>query len=137
MIVRCKGARKIMAFGLENGIGIDGVTSTHIPTEIIIPKIKNQNEDLDYIYSRYNSNVAVDKKNRIFIWGEDTSNLKLRKPKLFYIFPRKINQIAFGKRHGVVITEDFGMYGWGDGTYGELGVTENLPIETPLSIPFF
>jgi hypothetical protein len=41
MIVRCKGARKIMAFGLENGIGIDGVTSTHIPTEIIIPKIKN------------------------------------------------------------------------------------------------
>lgn len=78
-----------MAFGMENGIGIDGCTSTHVPTEIIIPKLRD-NENLDFIYSRYDTNVAVDTKNKLFIWGEDTNNLRLRKPKLFYIFPRKV-----------------------------------------------
>jgi len=30
-----------------------------------------------------------------------------------------------------------GIYGWGDGTYGELGPIEDLPIEHPISLPFF
>ena len=129
--------RRILAFGLENGIGVDGVASSHIPTEIVIPKLRSNNEELDYIYTRYNTNVAVDRKNRVFMWGEDTNNLRLRKPKLFFVFPSTIKQIALGKRHGIVITEEKGMFGWGDGTYGELGIQENLPIEQPVSIPFF
>lgn len=111
-----------MGFGLENGVGVDGVTTTNIPVEIIIPKMRKNNEELSFIYSRYNTNVAVDKKNRVYMWGEDTNNLRLRKPKLFYVFHSRIKQIALGKRHGVVITEEKGLYGWGDGTYGELGI---------------
>ena len=60
------------------------------------------------------------------MWGENTNNLKLRKPKLFYTFSnRKIEilQVVLGRRHGVIRTnEEIGsVYGWGDGTYGELG----------------
>jgi alpha-tubulin suppressor-like RCC1 family protein len=63
------------------------------------------------------------------MWGENTSNLRLRKPKLFYSFPSshrfkiEIEEIALGKRHGIIRTNEAigGIYGWGDGTYGELG----------------
>jgi alpha-tubulin suppressor-like RCC1 family protein len=55
------------------------------------------------------------------MWGEDITNLRLRKPKLIYTFPSKVRQVAVGKRHAIVLTEEKGLYGWGDGTYGELG----------------
>lgn len=126
-----------MAFGLENGIGVDGQTSTHVPQQIIFPKIRNLSLDLDILYSRYNSNIIVDKRNRVFVWGEDTSNLKLRKPKLLYVFHKKVKQVSLGKRHGIILTEDFGLFGWGDGTYGELGMVDGLPISDPTIIPFF
>jgi alpha-tubulin suppressor-like RCC1 family protein len=42
-----------------------------------------------------------------------------------------------GKRHGIVIDNEHCLYGWGDGTYGELGIVEDLPIEKPMLIPFF
>ena len=45
-----------------------------------------------------------------------------------------------GKRHGIVRTDEEkgSVYGWGDGTYGELGVSlEELPIEQPTKILFF
>lgn len=33
-------------------------------------------------------------------------------------------EVALGKRHGVIRTNEIkgGIYGWGDGTYGELGI---------------
>ncbi len=60
------------------------------------------------------------------MWGENTNNMQLRKPKLFYAFPQKnleIIEVALGRRHGVVRTNEKvgSVYGWGDGTYGELG----------------
>jgi alpha-tubulin suppressor-like RCC1 family protein len=44
-----------------------------------------------------------------------------------------------GKRHGLIRTNESkgSLYGWGDGTYGELGIQENLPIEKPVKIPYF
>jgi alpha-tubulin suppressor-like RCC1 family protein len=66
----------------------------------------------------------VDKRNRIYIWGENTSNLRLRKAKLFHAFnsvKQEVYEIAMGKRHGLIRTSE-GIYGWGDGTYGELGI---------------
>lgn len=122
-------ARKIYAFGLDLGIGVDGQESTHLPVEIKIPKLGIDNRDLKFIFTRYNTNVAVDVNARVFMWGENTSNLRLRKPKLFYSFPSshrfkiEIEEIALGKRHGIIRTNEAkgGIYGWGDGTYGELG----------------
>jgi alpha-tubulin suppressor-like RCC1 family protein len=122
-------ARKIYAFGLDLGIGVDGQESTHLPIEIKIPKLGIDNRDLKFVFTRYNTNVAVDVNARVFMWGENTSNLRLRKPKLFYSFPSshrfkiEIEEIALGKRHGIIRTNEAygGIYGWGDGTYGELG----------------
>ena len=76
------------------------------------------------------------------MWGEDSNNLRLRKPKLFYTFPLRrfeILQIVLGKRHAILRTNEAtgAIYGWGDGTYGELGIQENLRIEKPTKIPFF
>ena len=121
--------RKIFAFGLDLGIGVDGQESSHLPVEIKIPKLGIDNRDLKFIFTRYNTNVAVDVNSRVFMWGENTSNLRLRKPKLFYSFPSshrfriEIEEIALGKRHGIIRTNEAkgGIYGWGDGTYGELG----------------
>jgi len=45
--------------------------------------------------------------------------------------------VAVGKRHIVLTTEENGLYGWGDGTYGELGICEDLPAEEPVLLPFF
>jgi alpha-tubulin suppressor-like RCC1 family protein len=89
------------------------------------------NEDLLFIYTRYNTNIAVERKGKVFMWGEDSNNLRLRKPKLFYVSNKSIRQVSLGKRHGIIVTEEEkgGIYGWGDGTYGELGVTDDLPIE--------
>ena len=85
-----KGEKRLLTFGLENGMGVDGVTSTHVPQQINFLKIRNLTTDLSLLYCRYNSNILVDRRNRVFIWGEDISNLKLRKPKLLYIFPKKV-----------------------------------------------
>jgi alpha-tubulin suppressor-like RCC1 family protein len=81
--------------------------------------------ELKFIYARYNTNIAVDKNQRIFMWGENTNNLRLRKPKLFFMMSKKVEilEIALGKRHGIIRTNEprGAIYGWGDGTYGELG----------------
>ncbi len=124
-------SKKIYAFGSEIGIGIDGKESTHLPVEIKIPKLGSDNSDLKFIFSRYNTNIAIDFNARVFMWGETTSNLRLKKPKLFFSLnvPVKgkkleIMEVALGKRHGVIRTNEIkgGIYGWGDGTYGELGI---------------
>jgi hypothetical protein len=105
-------ARKIYAFGLDLGIGVDGQESTHLPIEIKIPKLGIDNRDLKFVFTRYNTNVAVDVNARVFMWGENTSNLRLRKPKLFYSFPSshrfkiEIEEIALGKRHGIIRTNE-------------------------------
>ena len=130
IIVTAKGHQtKIMAFGNEIGIGVDGIKHTHIPTEVTIKQLPN-NHDLEIVYAKYNTSVAIDKSGRVFMWGEDSFNMRLRKPKIFTTFDKTgVRSIALGKRHGLVLDKIGQVWGWGDGTYGELGITENLPIE--------
>lgn len=76
------------------------------------------------------------------MWGEDINNMRLRKPKLFHTFSNKgveIEEVALGRRHGVIRTneERGSVYGWGDGTYGELGTLLDLPFEKPVKIEAF
>jgi alpha-tubulin suppressor-like RCC1 family protein len=135
--------KKLYSFGIEVGVGVEGVEgSTYQPVEVKISKLGPNLEELRFIYAKYNTNVAIDSRGRVFMWGEDTSNLRLRKPKTFYQIPQKgieIEEISIGKRHGILRTNEMtgSIYGWGDGTYGELGIQENLPIEKPVKIPFF
>ena len=126
--MKSQSVRKIYSFGIEVGVGVEGVEgSTFFPTEVKIKKLGPNLEDLRYIYAKYNTNVAIDSKARVFMWGENTSNLRLRKPKMFYQFPGKnieIEEISLGNRHGIIRTNEItgSVYGWGDGTYGELGM---------------
>jgi len=133
-------SKRIYAFGHQDGLSTE--SSTHVPTLVTINKLGETNADLKFIHVRYNTSIAVDRLGRIFMWGENTSSLKMRKPKLFYVFPSRsieIKQLVLGRRHGLIRTnEPFGaIYGWGDGTYGELGVTEGLPFEKPQRLPHF
>lgn len=43
-----------------------------------------------------------------------------RDPILFMQFKYPIQRVAIGIRHGLAIDENQKLYGWGDGTYGEL-----------------
>ena len=127
--------RRILAFGLENGMGIDGCATTHEPQEVRIPQLRET--ELDFVVCKYNTNIAVDCKNRLFVWGEDLNNVRLRKPRLVHQFASRVRQVALGRRHGIVTTLDNGLFGWGDGTYGELGLSEGLPAAVPVELPFF
>jgi len=71
------------------------------------------------------------------MWGEDSSNLRLRKPKLFHTFSNGVEQVALGRRHGIILDKKGIVYGWGDGTYGELGMVDNFSVDTPIPLPFF
>lgn len=66
------------------------------------------------------------------MWGEDSFNMRLRKPKYFYTIQNGVKQISLGKRHGIALSYKNELFGWGDGTYGELGINEDLPIEFPI-----
>jgi alpha-tubulin suppressor-like RCC1 family protein len=56
------------------------------------------------------------------MWGENSFNMRLRKPKGFHHFKGGLKQIALGKRHGIALDNQGTVYVWGDGTYGELGM---------------
>jgi len=45
----------------------------------------------------------VDKQGRLFLWGENSQNLRIRKPKLFATFPPGVKQVEFGRRHGLAL----------------------------------
>ena len=79
--------RKVYAFGLDAGIGVEEVSTTHLPTEIKNKKLGDNNDDLKFVIARYNTNIAVDTRGRMFMWGENSNNLRIRKPKLFYVLP--------------------------------------------------
>lgn len=56
------------------------------------------------------------------MWGENTFNMRLRKPKSFFHFKFGLKQVDLGKRHGIALDKQGAVYVWGDGTYGELGI---------------
>ena len=45
--------------------------------------------------------------------------------------------MELGKRHGIVLLNNGEVYGWGDGTYGEIGIIQEGVINKPILIPFF
>jgi alpha-tubulin suppressor-like RCC1 family protein len=43
-----------------------------------------------------------------------------------------------GKRHGIALDAKHNVYGWGDGTYGELGnYIKDFPLKKPSSLHLF
>ena len=55
----------------------------------------------------------------------------------FTYFQSQLNKLAFGISHGLAIDQSNKIYGWGDGTYGELGDKCNLSFEKPTLIKHF
>lgn len=74
------------------------------------------------IYAKYNQSIAVCDNNRsMYIWGETYTNYLKYVPTFFYKFENnKIKQIAMGKNFAIILLFSGELYGYGDGTYGEL-----------------
>lgn len=136
LLIRKNGGRFLYAFGEDVGVGIDKVPTCYVPQLVQIKEIEDY-EDISTIYTRYNTNVAVDKKGRLFMWGEDSSNFRLSEVQLFHTFNDKVKQLALGKKHGLVLDGKGIVHGWGDGTYGEVGIISDFGIEKPVPVPFF
>lgn len=78
-----------------------------------------------------------DDENTMYIWGEDFSGFRIREPQVFTKFKHQIKQVCFGKKHGLAIDDRDVLYGWGDGTYGELGDESLRMSDEPLKIGYF
>lgn len=74
------------------------------------------------IYAKYNQTIAVcDNNKSLFIWGKTYGNYLKYMPTFFYRFEtNKIKQIAMGENFAILLLTNGEIYGWGDGTYGEL-----------------
>ncbi|SBS86907.1 regulator of chromosome condensation, putative [Plasmodium malariae] len=74
------------------------------------------------IYAKYYQSIAVcDNNTSMYIWGETYNNYLKYIPTFFYKFEsNKIKQIAMGKNFAILLLINGELYGWGDGTYGEL-----------------
>lgn len=86
-------------------------------------KSEKKKKTCTQIYAKYNQSIAVcDNNSSIYLWGETYNNYLKYIPTFFYKFQldNKIKQIAMGKNFAVVLLVNGELYGWGDGTYGEL-----------------
>ncbi len=100
------------------------------PEEFHVPKIvkmKRGEAKITQIYSKYNTNIAIVSDHKLYIWGDNLVGTRYLKPHLLFSFPYPIHSVSLGLRHGIVQLIDEKRqktytYGWGDGTYGELGI---------------
>jgi len=75
-----------MVSGHEVGIGIYGMGHQYEMQELQINKVQDLSKDLLLVCARYNRTAIVTKDGRVYLWGENAQNLRLRKPKLFHVF---------------------------------------------------
>lgn len=125
---------ELYGFGHENGIGVhDQTNHTHVPVKITIDKVK-ETEQIDHVYAKNSTSLAVYKSGKVYMWGENSFNMRMRKPKLFHHFLGGLRQITLGKRHGIALDKEGVVHVWGDGTYGELGLAghQQYPVEKPI-----
>ena len=55
----------------------------------------------------------------------------------FISFLNLLNKLAFGVSHGLAVDYSYQLYGWGDGTYGELGDFDIFNFDKPTIIKHF
>ncbi|EPT25903.1 regulator of chromosome condensation (RCC1) repeat-containing protein [Toxoplasma gondii ME49] len=72
------------------------------------------------IAARFQQTAAVSESGRLLVWGETFFADFHATPEVLCVFFRPVVQVAIGKHFGLVLTDDGQVYGWGDGTYGEL-----------------
>ena len=76
---------EIYAFGHEISLVGNESTHSHIPLQIVIQKAK-EHDVLDKIYAKNNTSMAIYRSGKTFMWGENSFNMRLRKPKAFHHF---------------------------------------------------
>eukprot|EP00347_Sterkiella_histriomuscorum_P015550 403356611 len=128
--------QRVLQFGKIPGSQNFQEANNYILQEVIFkPNVLNkaneiekdiQTTKINKIYSRYDTNIAIE-GNKLYLWGDNLSGTILTKPELICQFDKQILQISVGQKHGLVLTKGSltrknYLYGWGDGTYGELGL---------------
>ncbi|CDW72098.1 UNKNOWN [Stylonychia lemnae] len=128
-----QGNQKIYVNGKVIRQSLDNVDPDELSglREQKLSKIKDENKEMKIskIYSRFNTNVFYTEKD-LYIWGDTLTGQYHEYPTAFMKFDGQVNQIAIGQKHGLILVQDIEtnrniVYGWGDGTYGELGPTQN------------
>ncbi|CDU19031.1 hypothetical protein YYC_01938 [Plasmodium yoelii 17X] len=108
---------------INNGDAIETTQNflSHLITDY--EKSEKKKKKCTQIYAKYNQSIAVcDNNTSMYIWGETYNNYLKYMPTFFYKFEsNQIKQIAMGKNFGILLLTNGELYGWGDGTYGELG----------------
>ncbi|PHJ21088.1 regulator of chromosome condensation repeat-containing protein, partial [Cystoisospora suis] len=88
------------------------------------------------VAARFQQTMAVTAGGHLLVWGETFFATFHPTPEVLCVFPRaphyQVIQIAIGKHFGLALTEDGHVYGWGDGTYGELTTASAV---NPLTLP--
>lgn len=103
-------------------------TFNNIPTL----RIENISHTLNIssIYSLGSRSLLLSFSNEIYIGGKDFNMFPIEDYKLFYTSQVKINKVAIGSEHCLILDEKGLVYTAGDNTYGETGLetkySENL-----------
>ncbi|CBZ55260.1 putative regulator of chromosome condensation domain-containing protein [Neospora caninum Liverpool] len=84
------------------------------------------------IAARFQQTMAVTEAGHLLVWGDTFFANFHATPEVLCLFPIPVVQIAIGKHFGLALTDDGQVYGWGDGTYGEL--TAACPM-APMTLP--
>ena len=74
---------------------------------------------ITHIRAGYSRSMAVTDKNEVYVWGEDFHGFRTKNPELLFQSESLIEDIAFGKMHGLYSDNEGQIYTWGEGTYGE------------------
>ncbi|KEP66016.1 UNVERIFIED_CONTAM: regulator of chromosome condensation (RCC1) repeat-containing protein [Hammondia hammondi] len=82
------------------------------------------------IAARFQQTAAVSEAGRLLVWGETFFADFHATPEVLCVFPRPVVQVAIGKHFGLALTDDGQVYGWGDGTYGELTTADPVAPKT-------
>ncbi|PFH34302.1 regulator of chromosome condensation (RCC1) repeat-containing protein [Besnoitia besnoiti] len=125
----------VYAWGAADCVGDGSGLCRYAPVGISLPassEFAGPSESCHVIAARFQQTMAVTEGGHLFVWGETFFANFHPTPEILCIFPKLVVQIAIGKHFGLALTDDGLVYGWGDGTYGELTTACST---TPLTLP--
>ena len=105
------------------------------------PSQVGTNTDFKVIACGWQHSAAINSSNTLFLWGDnskgqlgDQTTTNKNSPVQTIASGTNWTQVACGELHTVAIKSDGTLWGWGDNTSGQLGLSEgfNLPRSSPV-----
>ncbi|WP_158587882.1 RCC1 domain-containing protein [Actinomadura logoneensis] len=132
---------RVLGWGY-NGYGQlgDGSTTTsNVPVEAVLP----QGVRVKQVAAGYSSSLALTTDGRVLAWGDnnrgelgDGTTITRHTPVWVHLpADLTITQVAAGDTHGLALTSDSRVWGWGLNQFGELGTNPTWnysPVQVPM-----